>query len=89
MIKEIFTHNKTDDLEILFRMDSGHFDDDIIKPIESAGCRYLIMRSTQWRGQRVSNARLSSNRPNHFIHERWRKQRNNRACFKTEHLVKG
>ena len=42
MIKEIVAHIKTDDLEILFRMDSGYFDDDIIESIESAGCRYLI-----------------------------------------------
>ena len=38
MIKEIVAHIKTDDLEILFRMDSGYFDDDIITTIESAGC---------------------------------------------------
>jgi LuxR family transcriptional regulator, maltose regulon positive regulatory protein len=42
MIKEIFAQIKTDDLEILFRMDSGYFDDDIITTIESAGCQYLI-----------------------------------------------
>ena len=42
MIKEIVAHIKTDDLEILFRMDSGYFDDEIIKTIESAGCQYLI-----------------------------------------------
>lgn len=42
MIKEIVAHIKTDDLEILFRMDSGYFDDDIISTIESAGCQYLI-----------------------------------------------
>ena len=42
MIKEIVAHIKTDDLEILFRMDSGYFDDDIIETIESAGCLYLI-----------------------------------------------
>ena len=42
MIKEIVAHIKTDDLEILFRMDSGYFDDDIIESIESAGCKYLI-----------------------------------------------
>ena len=42
MIKEIVAHIKTDDLEILFRMDSGYFDDDIITTIESAGCQYLI-----------------------------------------------
>ena len=42
MIKEIVAHIKTDDLEILFRMDSGYFDDDIIEAIESAGCKYLI-----------------------------------------------
>jgi len=70
MIKEIVAHIKTDDLEILFRMESGYFDDDIITTIESAGCQYLIMRSTQWRGQSVSNARLTSYSTNHFIHER-------------------
>ena len=42
MIKELVAHIKTDDLEILFRMDSGYFDDDIIEAIESAGCQYLI-----------------------------------------------
>jgi len=42
MIKEIVAHIKTDDLKILFRMDSGYFDDDIIEVIESAGCLYLI-----------------------------------------------
>ena len=42
MIKEIVAHIKTDDLEILFRMDSGYFDDVIIEAIESAGCKYLI-----------------------------------------------
>ncbi len=51
MIKEIVAHitcacgtgaGKTDDLEILFRMDSGYFDDDIIETIESSGCQYLI-----------------------------------------------
>jgi len=42
MIKEIIAHIKTDDLEILFRMDSGYFDDDIITTIELAGCKYLI-----------------------------------------------
>jgi hypothetical protein len=42
MIKEIVAHIKTDDLEILFRMDSGYFDEEIIEVIESAGCKYLI-----------------------------------------------
>ena len=42
MIKEIVAQIKTDELEILFRMDSGYFDDDIITTIESAGCQYLI-----------------------------------------------
>jgi hypothetical protein len=42
MIKEIVAHIKTDDLEIMFRMDSRYFDDDIIETIESAGCKYLI-----------------------------------------------
>jgi len=41
-IKAIVAQIKTDDLEILFRMDSGHFDDDIITTIESSGCQYLI-----------------------------------------------
>src|SRR5665648_75420 len=42
MIKEIVANIKTDELEILFRMDSGYFDEDIIKTIESLGCEYLI-----------------------------------------------
>jgi len=42
LIKEIVAQIKTDDLEILFRMDSGYFDDDIIETIESADCQYLI-----------------------------------------------
>ena len=51
MIKDIVAHitcacgtaaGKTDDLEILFRMDSGYFDEDILTTIESAGCKYLI-----------------------------------------------
>jgi hypothetical protein len=42
MIKEIVANIKTDELEILFRMDSGYFDDDIITTIELLGCKYLI-----------------------------------------------
>jgi len=42
MIKEIVANIKTDDLEILFRMDSGYIDDGIIETIESLGCKYLI-----------------------------------------------
>ena len=42
MIKEIVATIKTDDLEILFRMDSGYFDEKIIKTLESLGCKYLI-----------------------------------------------
>jgi hypothetical protein len=42
MIKEIVANIKTDELEILFRMDSGYFDEDIIKTIELLGCQYLI-----------------------------------------------
>jgi hypothetical protein len=42
MIKEIVAQIKTDDLAILFRMDSGYFDEEIIEAIESAGCKYLI-----------------------------------------------
>jgi hypothetical protein len=42
MIKEIVVNIKTDDLEILFRMDSGYFDEGIIETIESLDCKYLI-----------------------------------------------
>ncbi len=42
MIKEIVTNIKTDDLEIMFRMDSGYFDEEIIETIESMECKYLI-----------------------------------------------
>ena len=42
MIKEIVANIKTDDLEILFRMDSGYFDEDIVATIELLGCKYLI-----------------------------------------------
>jgi len=42
MIKEIVAQIKTDDLKILFRMDSGYFDDEIIETIECAGCQGLI-----------------------------------------------
>ncbi len=37
MIKEIVANIKTDDLEIMFRMDSGYFDEEIIETIESTG----------------------------------------------------
>jgi hypothetical protein len=42
MIKEIVANIKTDKLDILFRMDSGYFDEEIIKTIETLGCKYLI-----------------------------------------------
>lgn len=42
MIKEIVANIKTDDIEILFRMDSGYFDETIIETIELLGCQYLI-----------------------------------------------
>jgi hypothetical protein len=42
MIREIVAHIKTDDLDILFRIYSGYFDDEIIEAIESADCKYLI-----------------------------------------------
>lgn len=42
MIKEIVANIKTDDLEIMFRMDSGYFDEEIIETIESIECKYLI-----------------------------------------------
>ena len=42
MIKEIVANIKTDDLEIMFRMDSGYFDENIFETIELLGCKYLI-----------------------------------------------
>ena len=42
MIKEIVANIKTDDFKIMFRMDSGYFDEEIIEVIESIGCKYLI-----------------------------------------------
>src|SRR5450759_4065846 len=42
MINETVANIKTDDLGILFRMDSGYFDEEIIETIESLGCKYLI-----------------------------------------------
>jgi len=42
MIKEIVESIKKDNLDILFRMDSGYFDEEIIKTIESLDCKYLI-----------------------------------------------
>ncbi len=42
MIKEIVASIKTADLKILFRMDSGYFDEEIIATIETLSCQYLI-----------------------------------------------
>jgi hypothetical protein len=42
MIKEIVANIKTNELEILFRMDSGYFDEEIIATIELLGFQYLI-----------------------------------------------
>ncbi len=42
MIKEIVANIKTADLKILFRMDSGYFDEEIIATIETLSCQYLI-----------------------------------------------
>ena len=42
MIKEIVANIKTDDLDIMFRMDSGYFVEEIIETIVSLGCKYLI-----------------------------------------------
>jgi hypothetical protein len=53
MIKEIFAHLKKDDLEILFRMDSGYFDDDIIETIR------IHQLPVFDKGKRISNAHLS------------------------------
>lgn len=42
LIREIVANIKTEKLDILFRMDSGYFDQNIIETIESLGCKYLI-----------------------------------------------
>ena len=42
MIEKIVANIKSDDLEIMFRMDSGYFDEEIIETIEKLGCKYLI-----------------------------------------------
>ncbi len=42
MIKEIVANIQTSDLEIMFRMDSGYFDEEIIETIKFLGCFYLI-----------------------------------------------
>ena len=42
MIREIVAQLKDEGLEIIFRMDSGYFDDAILETIESLGCRYVI-----------------------------------------------
>jgi hypothetical protein len=42
MLQEIIAHLKEEDLEIIFRMVSGYFDEDILETIESLGCRYVI-----------------------------------------------
>lgn len=72
MIKEIVAQitcacgtgaGTTDDLEILFRLDSGYFDDEIIEIIESAGCQYWIMQSTPLaRGKNIQRSLLKSQR---------------------------
>ena len=42
MIKEIIAQFKGEGLEIIFRMDSGYFDDAILETIESLGGKYVI-----------------------------------------------
>jgi hypothetical protein len=42
MIREIMAYLKDEGLEITFRMDSGYFDENILKTIESFGCTYVI-----------------------------------------------
>lgn len=42
MTKQIVANIQTDHLAIQFRMDSGYFDEEIMKTIESLGCHYLI-----------------------------------------------
>jgi len=55
VIKEIVANIKTDDLEIMFRMDSGYFDEEIIETIEPLGYTYLK------KGESTSNTCFSSN----------------------------
>jgi len=64
MIKEIVANIKTDALEILFRMDSGYFDEEIIKTIESLGCKYLI------KGKAYPTLASQVNRSSRFIRQR-------------------
>jgi len=64
MIKEIVANIKTEDLEILFRMDSGYFDDDIIATIELLDCSYLI------KGKEYSTLASQSNGSIYFIRDR-------------------
>lgn len=42
LIKEIYDNIHYEGLDICFRMDSGYFDEEIIKTIESLGCKYVI-----------------------------------------------
>jgi hypothetical protein len=42
MIKEIMAHLKEESLDVIFRMDSGYFDEDILETIKSLGYRYVI-----------------------------------------------
>lgn len=42
LIKEIYENIHYQGLNIHFRMDSGYFDEQIIKTIESLGCKYVI-----------------------------------------------
>lgn len=42
LIKEIYDNIHFEGLDICFRMDSGYFDEEIIKTIEALGCKYVI-----------------------------------------------
>ena len=42
MIKEIVVNIKANDLAILFRIDSGYFDEEIINTIESLDSKYIV-----------------------------------------------
>jgi len=42
LIKEIYDNIYFEGLNICFRMDSGYFDEEVIKTIESLGCKYVI-----------------------------------------------
>jgi|WetSurSiteA1Bulk_404760.scaffolds.fasta_scaffold357773_1 hypothetical protein len=63
MIKEIVANINKDDLDILFRMDCGYIDEDIIETIESLACTYLMKCKT------ISNTGFTSTAFTYFIRD--------------------